>query len=239
MTKSSPVIEVDNVTKSFGSTRALFDVSLTIQPGEVHGLVGRNGAGKSTLVSAISGLVRPDSGTILINGEATWDGGGLSSKSAFAQVALVHQTPALVNSLSVAENLHLEPEFVPDRFGFISWRDLYASAEELLQQWKLNLDPKQLVADLGPAERHMLAIARAMARDASVIILDEPTAALPAAEAELLFDRLRTLALTTPTRTSFPHGASRRSQRTRVLSSPTPPSRSTCVVSLNRPARAC
>ncbi|MCU1479319.1 MAG: Rhamnose transport system ATP-binding protein [Subtercola sp.] len=190
---NSAIVEVRGVTKVFASTRALSDVSLTIGAGEVHGLVGRNGAGKSTLVAAMSGLIRPDSGAVLIDGSPAWQGTSQETRAAFGKVAVVHQTPALVDSLSVAENLHLEPELVPSRYGFLSWRRLNREAETMLAHWDLKLNPRQLVADLGPAERQLLAIARAMSRDASVIILDEPTAALPIAEAELLFARLRAL----------------------------------------------
>lgn len=193
MNTNRAIVEVLGITKVFGSTRALSDVSLTIESGEVHGLVGRNGAGKSTLVAAMSGLIRPDSGSIVIDGASAWHGTTQQARAAFSKVAVVHQTPALVDSLSVAENLHLEPEHLPTRYGFLSWRRLNRDAEELLGQWDLELDPRQLVANLGPAERHLVAIARAMSREAAVIILDEPTAALPVAEAELLFKRLRSL----------------------------------------------
>lgn len=186
------VLDVQNVSKTFGVTRALSDVSLQIRRGEVHGVLGRNGAGKSTLVSTLSGLVRPDSGTITIDGEEA-HGPENENKSAFQSIAMVHQTPALVDSLSVAENLHLEPHQLAGRGGFIRWKAVHNRAAELLEQWNLDLDPRQPVSGLGPAERHLLAIARAMARDATVIILDEPTAALPAHEIDQLFAKLRDL----------------------------------------------
>lgn len=186
------VLDVQNVSKTFGVTRALSDVSLKIRRGEVHGILGRNGAGKSTLVSTLSGLIRPDSGTISIQGqEAVGPHGG--DRSLFESIAMVHQTPALVDSLSVAENLHLEPSQIAGRGGFVNWRSINGHAAELLDQWRLDLDPRQPVSGLGPAERHMLAIARAMARSATVIILDEPTAALPASEIDKLFGKLRVL----------------------------------------------
>jgi ABC-type sugar transport system ATPase subunit len=186
------VLDVHDVSKTFGVTRALSGVSLDIRRGEVHGILGRNGAGKSTLVSALSGLVRPDSGTITIDGAQAYGPNGGDS-SLFESVAMVHQTPALVDSLSVAENLHLEPSRLSGRSGFIRWKTINDHAADLLDQWHLQLDPRQPVSGLGPAERHMLAIARAMARAATVIILDEPTAALPAAEINQLFGKLREL----------------------------------------------
>ena len=189
-----PVIELRNISKSFGVTRALANVSISIQEGEVHGLLGRNGAGKSTLVSALSGLVTPDTGEIVIGGDRAWTADeGITDGSLFDRIAMVHQTPALVDSLSVAENLHLEPASISSPSGWVSWKRLNAQSAELLRHWDLDLDPHEPVGELGPAERHLVAIARAMARSAIAVVLDEPTAALPASEIDRLFSRLRTL----------------------------------------------
>jgi len=193
MAESTEVVQITGVSKSFGGTRALSDVSLSIGRGEVHGLLGRNGAGKSTLVSALAGLVKPDAGDIRIMGRSAWNQSGTGDPSVFASVAMVHQTPALVDSLSVAENLQLEPGSRKTRLGFISVKEMKRDAETLLARWGLDLDPNRTVSGLSPAERHLLAIARAMARDAAVVILDEPTAALPAPEVERLFESLRTM----------------------------------------------
>lgn len=187
------VVELNGISKRYGATQALADASVDIRSGEVHGILGRNGAGKSTLVSALAGLMTPDSGTIHVDGGLVWSGAGGGDKTLFNRIAMVHQTPALVDSLSVAENLHLEPHAIAGRGGYVSWRRLNGHAAELLRQWHLDLDPQQPVGTLGPAQRHLLAIARAMARDARVVILDEPTAALPATEIDRLFDNLTRL----------------------------------------------
>jgi len=195
------VVELADISKRYGATQALADASVAIRSGEVHGILGRNGAGKSTLVSALAGLITPDSGTIYVDDAVAWSAAGRGhvlhgqpgDKSLFDRIAMVHQTPALVDTLSVAENLHLEPHAIAGRGGYVSWRHLNGHAAELLRQWHLDLDPQQPVGTLGPAQRHLLAIARAMARDARVVILDEPTAALPATEIDRLFDNLTAL----------------------------------------------
>lgn len=193
MTAMTQVVELDGVSKRYGATQALADASLTIAVGEVHGILGRNGAGKSTLVSALAGLITPNTGTIRVDGELAWSAGGGGDNTLFGRIAMVHQTPALVDSLSVAENLHLEPHALAGRGGYVAWRQINGRAAELLRTWQLDLDPQQPVATLGPAQRHLLAIARAMARDARVVILDEPTAALPASEIDRLFANLTAL----------------------------------------------
>lgn len=187
------VVELEGISKRYGATQALADAGLAIQTGEVHGILGRNGAGKSTLVSALAGLMTPDSGTIRVEGQIAWSATATGDRALFNRIAMVHQTPALVDSLSVAENLHLEPHTIAGRGGYVSWRYLNGRAEELLRQWQLDLDPQQPVDTLGPAQRHLVAIARAMARNAQLVILDEPTAALPATEIDRLFLNLTAL----------------------------------------------
>ncbi len=189
----SNVVELDGISKAYGATQALADASMAIRSGEVHGILGRNGAGKSTLVSALAGLMTPDRGTIRVDGEIAWSAAANGDRNLFNRIAMVHQTPALVDALSVAENLHLEPHTIAGRGGYVSWRRLNGRAEELLRQWRLDLDPEQPVGTLGPAQRHLVAIARAMARKAQVVILDEPTAALPATEVDRLFLNLTEL----------------------------------------------
>ncbi len=167
-------LSLRGVTKSFGAVKALTDVSMEVRPGEVVALLGENGAGKSTLVKIIAGLLRPDSGSIEIAGqEVTFN----SSAAAQAHgVALVTQEFSLVPSMTVAENLVLGQvgsELVWRR------RKLVEKARRLLEMVGLeDLDPRERVASLGVAERQLIEIARGLGRDANLVILDEPTAAL-------------------------------------------------------------
>jgi ABC-type sugar transport system ATPase subunit len=162
------------VGKSFGAVKALADVEMDVRPGEVVALLGENGAGKSTLVKIIAGLLRPDAGTIEIGGEEV-----SFHSSAAAQshgVVLVTQEFSLVPSMTVAENLVLG-QVGSSRI----WRrrKLVENARRLLVGVGLeDLDPNERVASLGVAERQLIEIARGLGRDANLLILDEPTAAL-------------------------------------------------------------
>lgn len=180
-----------HVTKSFPGVRALKDVSLDVDRGEIHALVGENGAGKSTLMNLVSGVHQPDSGTIELDGEAV----SIPSESAAVDlgVAMVHQEGSLVPTLSVAENIFGgRPPL--DRFGFVDREAMVLRATQLLEELSLPVHPGARVATLSPAQAQMLEIAKAVARPLRVLILDEPTAALSLKEADHLFRVVRRLA---------------------------------------------
>ncbi len=189
-TAPSTIVSLHGVSKSFPGVQALSEVDLEVHKGEVHGLVGKNGAGKSTLVRVLMGLHVPDSGSIEINGRRF--ARITASEALSAGVAYVPQHVSLMNSLSVAENI-LAGEMPIGAFRLVDWRRVYAQAAERLEKLGLDLDVRKSVEGISVAEQTMLAIAQALFRRATLIILDEPTASLPRADIDRLFTFIRTL----------------------------------------------
>jgi ABC-type sugar transport system ATPase subunit len=183
------MLEFHNVSKRFGGVHALQDVSFEVRRGSVHAIVGENGAGKSTLMKIVAGVQPPDSGHIMLDGERVL----ISSPRRARElgIALVPQEPALCPNLSVEDNLNLGHE--PQRFGLLRRGEMRSRAEAALKRAALDVSPDVLVESLSSAQRHLLQIARALAENARVLILDEPTAALSEGEAAHLFERLRAL----------------------------------------------
>jgi simple sugar transport system ATP-binding protein len=189
-TSPAPVGEAENVSKTFGETRALVDVSLAVNAGECHALVGRNGAGKSTLVSLFTGLARPDRGSIRLAGEPA---PGLADRGAWlARVACVYQKSMVVPPLTVAENVFLNRP-VGDRRGLVDWKRMRAEAHELMLEWGFDIDVEQEASTLTVEQRQIVEIARALSIGARFLILDEPTAALEKAAVDRLFERVHRL----------------------------------------------
>jgi ABC-type sugar transport system ATPase subunit len=186
----SPVVECRHLTKRFGHTVAVRDFTLNLYPGRVLGLVGENGAGKTTLLSMIAGEVRPDGGSIVVDGKEKNFG---SAHQARAEgIAIVHQELSLFPNLTVAENVAMGRE--PRTGGLIDVGVLNRSAEAVLARLGMNLDVRQLVARLSPAEQQMVEIAKALYWDPRVLILDEPTSSLESQEVRTLSGIIRTLA---------------------------------------------
>ena len=177
------MLRVENIWKSFSGVPVLRDVSLDVRAGEVHAVAGANGAGKSTLMNIVSGVLTPDSGTIL------WDGSPVELKTPADGRALgisfVHQELALVPQLSVGENVFLGRHPV-NRLG-VAWDEIHRRTRELLSAMGHTIDPTRLVKEFGVAEQQLVEIARALAIDARLIIMDEPTAPLSGAETARLF----------------------------------------------------
>jgi ABC-type sugar transport system ATPase subunit len=184
------VVELDNIVKDFPGVRALDDVSFSVAAGEVHALVGKNGAGKSTLMHVLTGLYAPDSGTIRIRG-TTYDKLTTAQAKA-AGIAIVSQHAKYVPGLSIAENIFAG--VLPSKFaGFLDWPRMYREAAERLQRFGIDVDVKRRMEDTTVAERQMIEIARALFADASVVILDEPTAPLPKHDVARLFGFVKRL----------------------------------------------
>ncbi|MFB2585233.1 sugar ABC transporter ATP-binding protein [Herbiconiux liukaitaii] len=185
-----PRLVASGLSKRYGAVQALIDVEFDLKPGEVVALLGENGAGKSTLVKVLSGLVTPDTGTITMDGEVV----SLSSsaRSQAAGIAVVQQEYSTVGTLSVAENLVLGKAHSP--FFWTRGR-LRTEAKELLAEVGLgHIDPSTKVEELSVAEMQLLEVARVLAREARVVIFDEPTAALSDAETEKVLAVVRKLA---------------------------------------------
>ncbi|GAA2081580.1 sugar ABC transporter ATP-binding protein [Microbacterium hatanonis] len=184
-----PAIEIDGVSKTYGATRALQDVSVSILPGQVHGLIGRNGAGKSTLLRMITGLETPDTGSVRFFGS---EAPPASDPKAWQQrVACVYQRPSVFANLTIAENLFTGR--LPQRGAGVSWRRMQEESERILTEWNINLDPKMLLADAPLEERQMLTIAKALEAGTRIVLLDEPTVQLEGAAIRRLFDKVQEL----------------------------------------------
>lgn len=179
---------MSHIVKSFPGVRALDDVSFDVRQGEIHALVGKNGAGKSTLMHVLTGLYQADSGTITVGGTAI--GHMDTARAQEAGIAIVAQHVKFVPGLSVAENIFMGA-MPRRRGGFIDWKGLRATAQERLERFGLEINVSRRIETMSVAERQMIEIARALFAEASVIILDEPTAPLPKHEVSLLFDFVR------------------------------------------------
>ncbi len=187
----TPLLSLSGVSKSFPGVRALHDVSLSLYPGQVTALIGENGAGKSTLVKILTGIYQPDEGEIRIGGNAAKLP---TADAAFRHgITAIHQETVLFDDLSVAENIFLG-HAPRNRFGLIDWRTMRANAREVLETMGAgHIDADARLRDLGIANKHLVAVARAMSIDARIVIMDEPTAALSAKEIQELFELIEFL----------------------------------------------
>src|SRR5438132_12561099 len=191
-----PFIDFRSITKTFGGVTALRDVSLSIERGECHGLMGENGAGKSTLGKVLAGIHGPDSAEIIIDGQRH---SFASPRDAMnARVAMVHQELAFCPDLSVAENLCMGR--YPRRFGVLLDREEMARrAEKLLAEIGVSLDVWQAMRDLSTAQEQLVQIAAAVGTDPRILVFDEPTSSLAEPDAQNLFrliEELKTRGMT-------------------------------------------
>ena len=184
------VLEMHGVEKRFGGVQALRGVDFSVRPGEVHALLGENGAGKSTLMNILSGVFAPDRGHMRLGGQPVHFASPRAAQA--AGVATVFQELDLIPDLDIAANLFLGRE--PMRLGLrIDDAAMRTQAAARLHAVGLDLDPRTRIRALGIGQRQMVAIAKALGQDCRVLVLDEPTAALSAAEAHLLFALMRAL----------------------------------------------
>ena len=185
----SPLLALQNIRKTFGGIRALRGVSLSLNAGEVLALVGENGAGKSTLVKILTGIYRPDDGKITVRGKPQHFHDAHAAGR--AGLAAVHQETAMFDQLTAAENIYMGRQ--PMRHGVIDWKTMNTNAQRILTDIGAPFPAQAFVKDLGPAERHLVEISRALSQDASVVILDEPTAALSRQEINEFYGIVRRL----------------------------------------------
>jgi ABC-type uncharacterized transport system ATPase subunit len=179
------LLKIDGLTKAYPGVVANDDVSFTVREHEVHALLGENGAGKSTLVKMIYGLVRPDSGTMTLQGKPYQPAQPRAARS--AGVAMVFQHFSLFEALSVAENITLGMENAPPR------RELTSRIREVSKAYRLPLDPDRIIGDLSVGERQRVEIIRCLLQNPKLLIMDEPTSVLTPQEVDILFDTLRKL----------------------------------------------
>lgn len=197
MTKDTPILSGLNLSKRYGGVQALNKVDINLLTGKVIALIGENGAGKSTLVKAISGAIQPDSGQLFVDGKET----SLSSVQ-IAQdlgIRVIHQVPALALDLSIIDNVFLGSEVsIKNRMPFLRPIDRKGQMERLIpvmQRFAPDLNPNALVRNLKANEQRLVGIIKALTNSARVLILDEPTAALPANERQRLLETVRELGL--------------------------------------------
>jgi len=186
----APILEMRGISQIFPGVKALDNVSIALYPGKVTALIGENGAGKSTLVKILTGIYRPNEGEILVDGKPVH----FASAQAAIDVGVtaIHQETVLFDELTVAENIFLG-HAPRTAFRTVDWKVMNRRSKELLHSLESNIDPSTRLKDLSIAQRHLVAIARALSIDARIVIMDEPTAALSRKEIGDLFRIVETL----------------------------------------------
>lgn len=188
-TGTQPLLVVSHISKSFGGVKALTDASLSLFPGEIHALLGENGAGKSTLLKTLAGVHTADSGSITLRGNEFQQG---STRASIEQgVAVIYQEPSLFPDLTLAENVFIGRQ--PTKGQVVDWQKMESQASALFERLGIKLDPHAKARGLSIADQQIVEIAKALSTDASVIVMDEPTAALSSKEVERLFSVARNL----------------------------------------------
>ncbi len=187
--QARPLLALRDVQKSFGPVQVLYDIDMELIPGEVHALIGENGAGKSTAMKIMSGYYTASGGTVELDGAPVTY--GHSREAEERGVTLIHQEFNLAPALSVRENIFLGHEL--KRGWLLDHRRMQARTRELLDRLETPLDPRTRTADISVPEKQMVEIAKALSRDARVLIMDEPTAALTTRETEVLFRQIERL----------------------------------------------
>ena len=192
MSSANPLLlRLDSVSKTYGGVHALNEVSLTVEPGEVHALCGENGAGKSTLIKILSGVIRPDSGMITLNGQHLEAGNVQASEQ--AGIAVIHQESTAFPDLNAVDNIFVGREI--SRWGGwqLNTRAMQQQAAALLEGLGETINLSCAVGQLPLAQRQMVSMARAMVGNCRLLIMDEPTASLSARETDVLFTLIRRL----------------------------------------------
>ena len=185
---TSTILEMRDITKTFPGVKALSNVNLSVEEGEIHAVVGENGAGKSTLMKVLSGVYPSGTydGTIVYRGQDCHFKGIHDSEH--RGIVIIHQELALVPMLSIAENIFLGNEHA--RFGVIDWNANETRTGALLKKVGLNEDPKTLITNIGVGKQQLVEIAKALSKEVQLLILDEPTASLSEKDSQALLDLL-------------------------------------------------
>ncbi|MEK8129548.1 sugar ABC transporter ATP-binding protein [Paenibacillus filicis] len=188
---NEPILTMTGMSMEFPGVKALQHVDFELYPGEVHALMGENGAGKSTLMKILSGVYQPTSGSIRMHGEPVMFGNPLDAQ--LKGVSIIHQEFNLFPNLSAAENIYLDRPEMVGRFGQIKWSRMYEEAGKLIRSIGGDLDVRKEVQHLGVHSQQVIEIAKALSFKAEVLIMDEPSAALPENEVMKMFEVIRRL----------------------------------------------
>ncbi len=181
------ILAMEHISKAFGPVQALSDVSFSVNPGEIHGLLGENGAGKTTLMNILGGGLEPDSGKIVLDGKVVK--GMTPRKSNELGIRFIHQELSLCNDLTVYQNMFLGKEF--SSYDFVKKQDEITRAQEVLDTLHCDILATDMVGDLTTAQKQLVEIGRALLFKSEIIIMDEPTTALNTEEIENLFTVMR------------------------------------------------
>jgi ribose transport system ATP-binding protein len=183
------ILSANRISKSFGEIPVLFSIDFDIKPGEVHAIIGENGAGKSTLIKILSGFEQPTSGSIAYDGQTV----ALppNGQAEAMGIVLIHQEQNLAEHLTVADSIFLGRELT--KFGFLDLSEMRRRAAAVMETLHVHVDPDARINTLSVADKQMVEIAKAISRDARVLIMDEPTAVLSVGETQTLFEQIRRL----------------------------------------------
>lgn len=185
------IIQMKGISKSFADNKVLENVEFDILPGEVHALMGENGAGKSTLMKILTGIYKRDSGTVLLKGKEVHFNN--ASEAENSGIAVIHQELNIIPQLTVAENMFLGKELAISPFGITKDKEMKHKTREYLNRLGIDIDPSIEAEQLSVGQQQMIEIARAVAANTEVLIMDEPTAALTDREIEALFKVIASL----------------------------------------------
>ena len=189
MAEEAAILRVEHITKEYPGVKALDDVSIEFRKGEVHALVGENGAGKSTLIKIIAGAVKPESGTIVIGGKSY---NGISVDEAMNEgIQVIYQEFTNVRTLTAAENVFLGVK--SGKGIFVDYKDREKKTGELFRKLGVDLATNAIVGNMSPAHQQIVEIAKAVSKNAWIIIMDEPTAPLTVNEVKMLFKIIQDL----------------------------------------------
>ncbi len=185
------MLKVSNISKAFPGVKALDDVSVEFEKGEIHALLGENGAGKSTLMKIIGGVYKPDEGKMFINDNELVLGSYIDALS--RDISMVNQELQVLSSFSVAENIMLDKMITFKKTPILNWKKINTVAKKYLEMVGLDIPPTKLIGELSVAQKQMVEISKSLASNSKILLLDEPTSSISETEAEKLFGILRGL----------------------------------------------